>query len=105
MGVGACGACDGNARGCGALCWLPHHCSKHRTLTKKADEASTWRDQRELLLNHYREYSSKWVNYVEAFGETPTAYSNAGRLYKELVDSDQVLRQQLRQLKSPSKAI
>jgi len=72
---------------------------------KKADEASTWRDQRELLLNHYREYYSKWVNYVEAFGETPTAYRNAGRLYKELVDSDQVLRQQLRQLKSPSKAI
>jgi hypothetical protein len=72
---------------------------------KKADEASTWRDQRELLLNQYREYSSKWVNYVEAFGETPTAYRNAGRLYKELVDSDQILREQLRQLKSPSKAI
>jgi len=72
---------------------------------KKADEASTWRDQRELLLNQYREYSSKWVNYVEAFGETPTAYRNAGRLYKELVDSDQVLRQKLRQVKSPSKAI
>jgi hypothetical protein len=70
---------------------------------KKADEASTWRDQGELLLNQYREYSSKWVNYVEAFGETPTAYRNAGRLYKELVDSDQVLRQQLRQLKSPVK--
>jgi hypothetical protein len=72
---------------------------------KKADEASKWRDQRELLLNQYREYSSKWVNYVEAFGETPTAYRNAGRLYKELVDSDQILREQLRQLKSPSKAI
>jgi hypothetical protein len=72
---------------------------------KKADEASTWRDQRELLLNQYREYSSKWVNFVEAFGEAPTAYRNAGRLYKELVDSDQVLRQQLRHLKSPSKAI
>jgi hypothetical protein len=26
---------------------------------KKANEASTWRDQRELLLNQYREYSSK----------------------------------------------
>jgi hypothetical protein len=72
---------------------------------KKADEASTWRDQRELLLNQYREYSSKWVNYVEAFGEAPTAYRNAGRLYKELVDSDQALRQQLRHLKSPSKAV
>ena len=70
---------------------------------KKADEASTLRDQRELFLNQYREYSSKWVNYVEAFGEAPTAYRNAGRLYKELVDSDQALRQQLRHLKSPSK--
>ena len=75
-----------------------------RSLTK-TDEASKWRDQRELLLNQYREYSSKWVNYVEAFGATPTAYRNAGRLYKELVDSDQILREQLRQLKSPSKAI
>jgi hypothetical protein len=72
---------------------------------KKADEASAWRDQRELLLNQYREYSSKWVNYVEAFGEAPTAYRNAGRLYKELVDSDQALRKQLRHLKSPSKAV
>ncbi len=67
---------------------------------KKADEALKWRDQRELLLDQYREYSSKWVNYVEAFGETPTAYRNAGRLYKELVDSDQILREQLRQLKT-----
>ena len=69
---------------------------------KKVDEASNWRDQRELLLDQYREYSSKWVNYVEAFGGTPTAYRNAGRLYKELVDSDQILREQLRQLESPS---
>jgi hypothetical protein len=60
---------------------------------KRAGEASTYRDHRELLLSQYREYSSKWVNYVEAFGETPIACRNAGRLYRELVDRDQILRQ------------
>jgi len=72
---------------------------------KKAEDASTYRDQRELLLNQYREYSSKWVYYVEAFGETPIACRNAGLLYRELVDCDQTLRQQLRQLKSAAKTI
>jgi hypothetical protein len=35
---------------------------------------------------------------VEAFGRTPSACMNAGRLYSELIASDQELRQKLKQL-------
>jgi len=62
------------------------------------DRAAAFREQRELLLNRFREYSSKWVYYVQAYGKTPKACVNAGQLYRELVDSDQVLRQKLKDL-------
>jgi len=62
------------------------------------DRADTFREQRELLLNRFREYTSKWVYYVQAYGKTPKACVNAGQLYRELVDSDQDLRQKLKQL-------
>ena len=62
------------------------------------DRATGFRESRELLLNQFREYSSKWVYYVEAYGKTPTACANAGQLYRELVDSDQDLRQKLKEL-------
>jgi len=55
-------------------------------------------EARELLLSRYREYSSKWVRYVEAYGKTPTACINAGQLYRQLIDSDQELRQRIKQL-------
>jgi hypothetical protein len=63
-----------------------------------SERAVGFRESRELLLNKYREYSSKWVYYVEAFGITPKACVNAGQLYRELVDSDQDARQKLKQL-------
>ncbi len=61
-------------------------------------QAVVFHETRDLLLTRYREYSSKWVYFVEAFGETPTAWRNAGRLYRELIASDQQLRQNLKQL-------
>jgi hypothetical protein len=64
----------------------------------KAGEASKWRERRELFLNQFREYSSKWLLDVDALGKTPAAYRNARRLYRELIDSDQVLRQKLKQM-------
>jgi hypothetical protein len=63
-----------------------------------SDRATGFRESRELLLNQFREYSSKWVYYVEAYGKTPKACANAGQLYRELVDSDQDLRQKLKEL-------
>ncbi|HKF07639.1 MAG TPA: hypothetical protein VKB89_02820 [Xanthobacteraceae bacterium] len=63
-----------------------------------SDRAAGFRESRELLLNQFREYSSKWVYYVEAYGKTPKACANAGQLYRELVDSDQDLRQKLKEL-------
>jgi hypothetical protein len=63
-----------------------------------SDRARGFRESRELLLNQFREYSSKWVYYVEAYGKTPKACTNAGQLYRELVDSDQDLRQKLKEL-------
>jgi hypothetical protein len=63
-----------------------------------SERAAGFRESRELLLSQFREYSSKWVYYVEAYGKTPKACANAGQLYRELVDSDQGLRQKLKQL-------
>jgi hypothetical protein len=63
-----------------------------------AEQAAGFRESRDLLLSRYREYRFKWEHYVEAYGRTPTACLNAGRLYRELVDSDQELRQKLKQL-------
>jgi len=64
----------------------------------RGEQAVGFRETRDLLLSRYREYSAKWVYYVEAYGKTPMACLNAGRLYRQLVDSDQELRQKLKQL-------
>src|SRR5262249_51407158 len=62
------------------------------------DRAAGLRESRELLINQFRDYSAKWVYYVEAYGKTPKACANAGQLYRELVDSDQDLRLKLKDL-------
>jgi hypothetical protein len=64
----------------------------------KGEQAAGFREARELLLSRHREYSSKWLYYVDAYGKTPTGCMNAGQLYRQLVDSDQELRQQIKQL-------
>jgi hypothetical protein len=64
----------------------------------RGEQAAGFRETRDLLLSRYREYSSKWLYYVEAYGKTPTACINAGQLYRQLVDSDQELGQKIRQL-------
>ena len=64
----------------------------------RGEQAAGFRETRDLLLNRYREYSSKWLYYVEAYGKTPTACINAGQLYRQLVESDQELRQKIKQL-------
>jgi hypothetical protein len=64
----------------------------------RVEEAAGFREMRDLLLNRYREYRSKWLYYVEAYGKTPAACVNAGQLYCQLVDSDQELRQKIKQL-------
>jgi hypothetical protein len=64
----------------------------------RAEQAAGFRETRDLLLNRYREYLSKWLYYVEAYGKTPTACINAGQLYRQLVDTDQELRQKIKQL-------
>ena len=68
------------------------------TSMNRGEQAAEFRKTRDLLLSRYREYSSNWVYYVEAYGKTPTACINAGRLYRQLVDSDQELRQRINQL-------
>lgn len=62
------------------------------------EKATGFRESRDLLLNRYREYSFKWFFYVEAHGKTAKACANAGRLYRQLVDSDCELRQKIKQL-------
>jgi hypothetical protein len=64
----------------------------------RGEKAAGFRESRDLLLNRYREYSFKWFYYVEAYGKTGKACMNAGRLYRQLVDADQELRQKLKQL-------
>jgi hypothetical protein len=64
----------------------------------RGEQAAGFRETRDLLLSRYREYSSKWLYYVEAYGKTPTACINAGQLYRQLVESDQELRQKIKQL-------
>ena len=64
----------------------------------KGEKAAGFRESRDLLLNRYREYCFKWLYYVEAHGKTAKACVNAGRLYRQLVDADQELRQKLKQL-------
>jgi len=64
----------------------------------RGEQAAGFRETRDLLLSRYREYSSKWLYYVEAYGKTPTACINAGQLYHQLVDSDQELRQKIKHL-------
>jgi hypothetical protein len=67
-------------------------------LYNKGEKAAGFRESRELLLNRYREYCFKWFYYVEAYGKSGKACMNAGRLYRQLVDSDQELRQKVKQL-------
>jgi hypothetical protein len=68
------------------------------SLFNRGEQAAGFRETRDLLLSRYREYSSKWVHYVEAYGKTPIACTNAGQLYRQLVDSDHELRQKIKQL-------
>jgi hypothetical protein len=63
----------------------------------RAEDAGRFREMRDLLLSRYREYSSKWLSYVVAYGKTPTACINAGQLYRQLVDSDHELRQKIKE--------
>ena len=67
-------------------------------LLNLAERAAGFRKSRDIVLSQYREYCAKWVNYVEAFGNTPLACTNASRLYRQLVESDEGLRQKLGQL-------
>jgi len=64
----------------------------------RGEQAAGFRETRDLLLSRYREYRSKWLYYVQAYGETPTGSMNAGQLYRQLVDTDQELRQKIKQL-------
>jgi hypothetical protein len=63
-----------------------------------SEKAAGFRESRELLLNRYREYSFKWFFYVEAHGKTAKACVNAGRLYRQLIDTDCELRLKIKQL-------
>jgi hypothetical protein len=63
-----------------------------------AEHAARFREMRDLLLSRYREYSSKWLSYVEAYGKTSTACMNAGQLYRQLVEADHELRQKIKEL-------
>jgi hypothetical protein len=62
------------------------------------ERALGFREARDQLLDRYLEFRSKWIYSVEAHGKTPKACMNAGRLYGQLVDSDQKLRQRLKKL-------
>jgi hypothetical protein len=64
----------------------------------RAEQAAGFRESRDILLTRYRDYTSKWVCYVESYGKTPVSCMNAARLYRELVSSDQEIRQKLKQL-------
>ena len=67
--------------------------------SNNAAQAARIREVRELLISQYRAYRFKWYYYVEPYGrETPKACMNAGRLYGDLVNSDQELRLKIRQL-------
>jgi hypothetical protein len=65
---------------------------------RAGERAAVFRESHELLLNRYREYSAKWLYYVDPYGQTPLACMNAGRLYRQLTETDQQLRQKLKQL-------
>jgi hypothetical protein len=63
------------------------------------EKAQGFRESRDLLLDLYREYCFKWFYYVDAYGSNSAmACFNAGRLYRQLVDTDRGLRQKLKQL-------
>jgi len=83
--------------GC-ALRRSPRGCCQHRKLPQQRQQATNFRESRELLLSRHREYYLKWLYYIEAYGESPMACVNAGRLYCGLVNSDQELRQTLKEL-------
>jgi hypothetical protein len=63
-----------------------------------SEKATGFREARDLLLDRYQEFRSQWIYCVEAYGRTPKACVNAGRLYGQLIDADQKLRQKLKQL-------
>jgi len=64
----------------------------------KGEKAAGFRESHELLLSRYYHYCFKWFYYVESYGKTGIACMNAGRLYRQLVDTDHELRQKLKQL-------
>jgi hypothetical protein len=68
------------------------------SLLNNHEKAAGFHESRDLALNRYREYRFKWFYYVEAYGKTGRACINAGRLYRQLVDSDQELRRKWKQL-------
>jgi hypothetical protein len=62
------------------------------------EKATGFREARDLLLDRYQEFRAKWIYCVQAHGRTPKACVNAGRLYGQLIDADQELRQKLKEL-------
>lgn len=62
------------------------------------EKAMVFRESRELLLNRHREYTSKWLYFVEAYGKSARACTNASKLHRQLIESDQDLRVKLKQL-------
>jgi hypothetical protein len=62
------------------------------------EKAAGFRQSRDLFLTTYRVYLQKWLEYVEAFGYSPRACVNAARLYRELVRTDENLRNTVKEL-------
>jgi len=64
----------------------------------KKETADNAREMRDILVDRYREYCFKWFYYVDAFSGTALSCTNAGRLYRQLVDNDHALRLRVKDL-------
>ena len=67
-------------------------------LYKYAERAQAYREVREILLSAAREYEMLWHVYVRPFSDSPMACVNAAKIYRQIVEKDQEIRGQAKEL-------
>lgn len=72
--------------------------SNLENLYKYADRAEAFGDVREISLNAAREYEMKWHVYVRPFIDNPKACMNAAKIYQQIIEKDQEIRGQTREM-------
>jgi hypothetical protein len=78
--------------------------SNLENLNHYADRAQAYREIREMALNAAREYEMFWHIYVRPFSDSPKACVNAVKLYRQVIEKDEEIRGQTKELTKAKKS-